>query len=124
MKFKIEFSDQQFRLILIPSSGEEEYLDPVPYCSVSTILGPDGVAYGAYLSGSERDLDDLTNHPTNLTMVSQSIKVYVLTAWPSLVALPGSVTIEEIDFDNEEPEDDEDGEGDEEGDVVDVTPIP
>ena len=121
MNFKIEFSDLQFRLVLTVS-GEDEYLDPVPYCSVSTVVGPDGVAYGAYLSGSERDLDELTNHPTNLTMVSQSIKVYVLTAWPSLVALPGSVTIEEIDFDNEDTEeDDEEGA---EGEVIDVEPVP
>jgi hypothetical protein len=123
MNFKIEFSDTQFRLVLI-ASGEEEYLDPVLYCSVSTIVGPDGVTYGAYLSGSERDLDELTNNPDKLSMVSQSIKVYVLTAWPSLVAVPGSVTIEEVDFDNEDSDDEDDGEGDEGGDVVDVTPIP
>ena len=122
MTFKLEFADTQFRLIVISPSGEDDYLDPVLYCSVSTVIGPDGVAYGAYLTASEPELDQLTSHPTNTTMRSQYIKVYDLTSWPTLKPVDAAVTIEEIDFDNEEPGEDE---GDEpgEGEVIDVQPV-
>ncbi len=119
MTFKIEFSDTQFRLIVISASGEDDYLDPVLYCSVSSVVGADGIVYGAYLTGNEPELDQLTSHPTNTTMASQFIKVYALDSWPSLKAVEGSVTIEEIDFDNEEEDEDEE----EEGETIDVQPV-
>jgi hypothetical protein len=119
MTFKIEFSDTQFRLIVISPSGEDDYLDPVLYCSVSPVVGPDGVAYGA-IPTSTTELDQLTSHPTNTTMRAQTIKVYDLTAWPNLKPVEGTVTIEEIDFDNEEDEDEEE---DEPGEVIDVQPV-
>lgn len=107
MNFKIEFSDVHFRLIIVSPNGEEDYLEPLPYCSVSSVVGPDGIVYGAYLTGSERELDDLSSHLTNLEMVSQSIKVYDLTAWPTLIPVAGTVTLIETEFDNELEEDDE-----------------
>ena len=122
MTFKIEFSDTQFRLIVISASGEDDYLDPVLYCSVSSVVGADGIVYGAYLTGNEPELDQLTSHPTNTTMRSQFIKVYDLTAWPTLKPVDGSVTIEEIDFDNEEPEEGDEDES-EDGEVIDVQPV-
>jgi hypothetical protein len=64
------------------------------------------------LSGSERELDDLSSHPTNVEMVSQSIKVYDLTSWPNLKPVPGTVTLVETTFDIEE----------EDQDVIDVDP--
>ena len=118
MNFKIEFSDEHFRLILITPEGVEEFLEAVLFCSVSSVVGPDGVVYGAYLTGSERDLDQLNQHPSMVSMVSQSIKVYDLTAWPALKPVPGIVTLEEADFVEEEAEEDDD-----EGEVIEVQPV-
>jgi len=120
MTFKIEFSDTQFRLIVISPSGEDDYLDPVLYCSVSSVVGADGIVYGVYLTGNEPELDQLTEHPTNTTMRSQFIKVYDLATWPNLKPVEGTVTIEEIAFDNEEDEDEEEAG---EGEVIDVQPV-
>lgn len=120
MTFKIEYSDEHFRLILVSVSGEEDYLEAVPYASVSSVVGPDGVVYGCYLSGSENELDILSNHPTNIEMVSQTIKVYDLTDWPTLKPVAGTVTLVETEFEDVEGEGDED---EEEGDTIDVVPI-
>lgn len=105
MQFKIEFSDEHFRLIIVSASGQEDFLDALPYCSVSSVVGDDGVVYGCYLSGSERELDELSSHPTNVELVSQTVKVYNLTAWPTLRPVSGSVTLIETEFDDVEDAD-------------------
>ncbi len=123
MNFKIEFSDTDFRLIVVNPSGLEDYLEIVPYCSVSSVVGEDGKVYGAYLTGSEPELDALTNHPTDTEMLSVTIKVYELSAWPTLRPMNGSVTLLETEFEGDEDEEDGEGEGDEEGEVIEVKPI-
>lgn len=117
MSFKIEFSDAHFRLIVVSPSGEEDYLEAVPYCSVSSVVGPDGAVYGCYLNGSERELDELSTHPNDIERISQSIKVYDLTGWPSLKPVAGSVTLIETDFEDVE------GDEEEESEILDVEPI-
>ena len=122
MNFKIEFSDTDFRLIVVNPSGFEDYLEIVPYCSVSSVVGQDGKVYGAYLTGSEPELDTLTNHPTDTEMPSVNIKVYELSAWPTLRPMDGSVTILETEF--EDDEDDTEDEDEAEGaDIIEVKPV-
>jgi hypothetical protein len=107
MKFRIEFSDNFFRLVVLESNGEEDYLEAVLYCSVSSVVAADGKVYGAYLTGSEAELDTLSNHPTDSTMIAKQIKVYEIGAWPTLKAVDAMVTLEETDFDDVDEEDDE-----------------
>src|ERR1700684_981972 len=94
--FKIEFSDQRFRVV----APNGDYEEAVGYCAVSTV-DVDGVVYGAYLAGDEAELEALSEHPTDTTMVTKEIKVYDLTNWPDLV--PVDTEIEEIEFDEDEP---------------------
>ena len=96
MTFKIEFSDQRFRVV----APDGEYEEAVSFCSVSTVEFS-GVVYGAYLAGDEPELEALSEHPTDTTMTTAEIKVYDLTAWPELV--PQQTEIEEIEFDEDEP---------------------
>jgi hypothetical protein len=116
MTFKIEFSDVHFRLIVVSPLGEEEFLEAVLYCSVSSVCAPDGVVYGAYLTGAEPELDQLSSNEQMTEMRSQYIKVYDLTAWPNLKPVDGTVTLIDTDF-----TDVEDAESD--GEVIDVEPI-
>jgi hypothetical protein len=119
MTFTIEFSDTHFRLV-IKEHGEEDYDSPVLFCSVSSIVATDGKVYGAYLTGSETDLETIDNNPDEdfISLVSTSIKVYDLTNWPNLKPLDASVTILAADFEGLEDDEDE-----EEGETVDVVPI-
>ena len=96
MIFKIEYSDQRFRVV----APDGEYEEAVSFCSVSTVEY-NGVVYGAYLAGDEPELETLSEHPTNTEMVTVEIKVYDLTAWPELV--PMETLIEEIEFEEDEP---------------------
>lgn len=114
MTFKIEFSDTQFRLVIV-TGGEEDFPEAVLYCSVSSVVGSDGKVYGAYLNGSEPDLDKLASHPDDVEMVTTSIKVYELTQWPTLRPIDAPVTLVDTEFEGEEDDEDED--------VVDVVPI-
>ena len=116
MQFEIEVSDEQFRLQNIGPQGVLS-TDAVPYFSVSSTVGSDGAVYGAYLTGAEPELDRLLSDDNAETMVSHSIKVYDLTAWPNLKPVDASVTLVDTIFDNEEEE-----EGDE-GPVVDVEAV-
>ena len=109
MNFEIEVSDEQFRLQNIGPQGVLA-TDAVPYFSVSTTTGSDGVVYGAYLTGAEPELDRLLSDDNAETLVSHSIKIYDLTAWPNLKAIDATVTLVDTLFDNEE-EDDEEEEG-------------
>ena len=118
MTFKIEFSDAHFRLIVVSPSGEEEFLEAVLYCSVSSVCAPGGIVYGAYLTGNEPELDQLSNHPTNTEMPSQFIKVYDLTAWPNLKPVDGRVTIVDTVFEDVEGEEEDETEGE----TIDVEP--
>jgi hypothetical protein len=115
MKFIIEFDDERFRLTVIEANGEESYEEAVPFCSVSAVVALDGKVYGAYLRATEPELDQLTDHPTDIEMVSKLIKVYELGDWPTLKPVTLPVTIVETEFDDME---DEDGEGDEEALVI------
>lgn len=121
MTFKIEFSDVHFRLIVVSPSGEEDYLEAVLYCSVSSVCGPGGIVYGAYLTGSEPELDQLSSHPTNTELRSQFVKVYDLASWPTLKPVEGTVTLIETVF--EDVEDEDEGDGEPEGDTIDVQPV-
>jgi hypothetical protein len=96
MTFKIEFSDQRFRVV----APDGEYEEAVSYCSVSTVEY-EGRIYAAYLAGDEAELEALTEHPTDTTMITVIIKVYDITEWPELV--PVDTQIEEIEFDEDEP---------------------
>ncbi len=114
--FKIEFSDTHFRLIV-----DEEYLEAVPYCSVSSVCIEGGAVYGAYLSGSEPDLDALDNHPTDVEMVTRAVKVYEISKWPVLSAVDAPVTLICTEFEGlDEGEDEEDD--DEDGNTIEVLP--
>jgi hypothetical protein len=97
MTFKIEFSDQRFRVV----APNGDYEDAVSYCAVSTVEH-EGTVYGAYLAGDEDELETLTAHPIDTTMVTTEIKVYDLSDWPNLV--PVVTEIEECEFDEDEPE--------------------
>ncbi len=96
MRFKIEFSDQRFRVV----APDGDYEDAVTYCSVSTMTYQ-GVVYGAYLSGDEPELDALTSHPTDTVLVTEEIKVYNFSNWPALESV--ETEIEEIEFEEDEP---------------------
>jgi hypothetical protein len=120
MTFRIEFSDKRFRLMIISGNGEEDYEEAVLYCSVSSVIAPNGKPYGVYLTGSETDLDALTNHPTDITMVSNSVKVYDLSSWPKLTLIDAPVTLLEAEYEDDEEEDDLE---DEDETVIDVEPV-
>ncbi len=127
MNFKIEFSDERFRLIIVSPSGEEDFLEAVLYCSVSSVVGPDGKVYGAYLNASDPELDRVEQaveaNPDEdfLSVPSSKVAVFDITSWPTLKAVPGPVTMIPTTFEDVESEDEEEGE--EEGDTVDVEPI-
>jgi hypothetical protein len=106
MTFKIEFSDQRFRVV----APNGDYEEAVGYCSVSSVE-VDGTVYGAYLNGDEPELETLTSHPTDTVLVTEQIKVYDLSNWPALESV--GTEIEEIDFEEDVPDD---------GPVVDVKP--
>lgn len=105
--FRIEFSDQRFRLV----APDGEYEEAVGYCSVSTVEY-NGVVYAAYLDGDEDDIDTLSNDPNLTTMKAEGIRAYPLTDWPNLGA-GVDVELEEIEFEEDEPD----------GPVVDVKAI-
>jgi hypothetical protein len=107
MTFKIEFSDQRFRVV----APDGEYEEAVGYCTVSTVEY-DGKVYGAYLAGDEPEIDTLTASD-NTIMPTEEIKVYELTNWPALESV--DTEIEEIEFEEDEPAG--------EGPTVDVVPI-
>ena len=98
MTFKIEFSDQRFRVV----APDGEYEEAVSYCSVSTVEY-EGTVYGAYLAGDEPELETLTGHPTDTVMTTDQIRVYDLSTWPQLIPL--ETEIEEIDFEEDEDDD-------------------
>jgi hypothetical protein len=108
MTFKIEFSDQRFRVV----APDGEYEEAVGYCTVSTVEY-EGIVYGAYLNGDEAELEELAAHSTLTIMPTEGIKVYNLSNWPSLESM--DTEIEEIEFDEDEPA--------AEGPTVDVVPI-
>ena len=119
MTFKIEFSDAHFRLIVVSPSGDEEFLEAVLYCSVSSVCGPGGIVYGAYLTGSEPELDQLASNDNLTEMRSQFIKVYDLTAWPNVKPVDATVTLVDTEFTDVEGEDQDEPEGE----TIDVEPI-
>ena len=127
MTFKIEFSDEHFRLVLVSPSGEEDYLEAVLYCSVSSVVGSDGRVYGCYLRASDPELDiaeqtvEANPDPDFVSTETSKVTVYDITDWPRMVAASTKVTMIPTEFDVE----DEAGEGDEEEDgaIVDVEPI-
>jgi hypothetical protein len=104
MKFKIEFSDQRFRVV----APNGDYEEAVGYCSVSSVE-VDGTVYGAYLNGDEPELEALEGIEAP-TMVTEQIKVYDLSNWPQLESV--DTEIEAVDFDEDVPA----------GPVVDVKP--
>jgi hypothetical protein len=105
MKFKIEFSDQRFRVV----APNGDYEEAVSYCSVSSVE-VDGTVYGAYLNGDELELEALEGIEAP-TMVTEQIKVYDLSNWPQLESV--DTEIEAVDFDEDVPA----------GPVVDVKPV-
>jgi hypothetical protein len=126
-KFNIEFSDIHFRLVAT-INGEEDYLDAVLYCSVSSTVGADGRVYGIYLRASdpvlgaaEKDVEDNPD-PNYLSMTTNSVTVYDITDWPALKPAPGIVMLTPTEFEGEEGDEDE-GEESEEGEVIDVQPV-
>jgi hypothetical protein len=96
MTFKIEFSDQRFRVV----APNGDYEEAVGYCAFSSVE-VDGDVYVAFLTGDEPELDKLTSDPNETLMVTEQIKVYKVLDFPAL----GSVDteIEEIDFEEDEP---------------------
>lgn len=105
MSFKIELSDQRFRVV----APDGEYEEAVSYCSVSTVEY-DGSIYGTYLAGDEPELDALAA-TEETTMQTVDIKVYNFSDWPNLV--PVETELEEVEFDEDVPD----------GPVVDVKVI-
>ncbi len=122
MTFTIEFNDTHFRLVVIDNKGEDDYDSPSLFCSVSSIVAADGKVYGAYLTGSEPDLETIENNPDEdfISLVSTSIKVYDLSQWPTLKPVDAPVTIVAADFEGLEEEDED---GDQEGETIEVVPI-
>jgi hypothetical protein len=108
MTFKIEFSDQRFRVV----APDGEYEEAVGYCSVSSVEY-NGTVYGAYLKGDEEELETLAAHEILTMMPTEQIKVYDFSNWPALESV--DTEIEEIEFDEDEPA--------AEGPTVDVVPI-
>jgi hypothetical protein len=92
--FRIEFSDERFRVV----APDGEFEDAVSYCSVSTVEY-EGRVYAAYLAGDEPELAALSEHPTDTVMRTEQIKVYDISAWPTLE--PVETEIEEIDFEED-----------------------
>lgn len=108
MTFKIEYSDQRFRVV----APDGDYEEAVGYCSVSTIEY-EGIVYGAYLNGDEPEIDALEALENVPSMVTEQIKVYDLSNWPALESV--DTEIEGVRFDEDEPEPT--------GPVVDVVPV-
>jgi hypothetical protein len=96
MTFKIEFSDQRFRVV----APNGDYEEAVGYCSFSSVE-VDGDVYVAFLTGDEPELDALTSHPTDTVLVTEQIKVYKVLDFPALESV--DTEIEEIDFEEDEP---------------------
>ena len=109
MNFEIEVSDEKFKLGQRIAPGDEGLLatDAVPYFSVSTTTGSNGVVYGALLTGAEPELDRLAEDDDLETLVTRAIKVYDLTAWPNLKPVDATVTLVDTVFDDEDEEEDE-----------------
>ena len=89
--FKIEFSEQRFRVV----APNGDYEEAVGYCSVSTVE-MDGTVYGAYLTGNEPELDALESDENTDVMPTEDIKVYNLSNWPALESV--DTEIEAIEF--------------------------
>jgi hypothetical protein len=97
MTFKIEFSDQRFRVV----APNGDYEEAVGYCAFSSVED-DGDVYVAFLTGDEPELETLTSHPTDTVMVTEQIKVYKVIVFPHQME-PVDTEIEEIDFEEDEP---------------------
>ena len=97
MTFKITFSDQHFQVIAPDGSFEPA----VTYMAVSQVEF-EGVIYIAYLEGDEPELEALIQHPTDVIMKTVEIRVYSCADWPVLA--PMETEIEEVEFDEDEPE--------------------
>lgn len=136
MTFQIQCSDEHFRLVVISDSGEDDYNDAVQFCSLSSVVGPDGRVYGAYLNAAEKDLDELEKleerfdknpglvivmpEPEYISMIAKTIKVYDVTDWPAIKEVAGAkITLIMTTF----PEIEEEEEGEEDETVIDVEPI-
>jgi hypothetical protein len=96
MTFKIEFSDQRFRVV----APNGDYEEAVGYCAFSSVE-VDGDVYVAFLTGDEPELDKLTSDPNETLMVTERIKVYKVLDFPALESV--DTEIEEIDFEEDEP---------------------
>jgi hypothetical protein len=96
MTFKIEFSDQRFRVV----APNGDYEEAVGYCAFSSVE-VDGDVYVAFLTGDEPELDKLTSDPNETLMVTEQIKVYKVLDFPALESV--DTEIEEIDFEEDEP---------------------
>jgi hypothetical protein len=95
MNFKIEFSDQRFRVV----APNGDYEEAVGYCAFSSVEF-DGDVYVAFLRGDEPELEALTSHPTETVMETQEIKVRKVLDWPVMESV--DTEIEEIDFEEDE----------------------
>lgn len=112
MTFKVEYSDQRFRVV----APDGDFEEAVGYCSVSSIEYQ-GKVYGIFLSGDEPDLETLSSDPDKTVMQPATLRVQELSGWPKLS--PVDTVIEEIDFEEDDDEGDDAAEG---ADVIDMEP--
>jgi hypothetical protein len=108
MTFKIEFSDQRFRVV----APNGDYEEAVGYCSVSTVE-VDGTVYGAYLNGDEPELETVENVEQPIVKAID-ISVYDFSNWPALESVDTELEAVVFDEDTAAPTD---------GPVVDVQPV-
>jgi hypothetical protein len=123
MTFRLECDEDVFQLVLVLPDEERSDI-PLDYFSVSTVVADGGMVCGCYMNGSEPEFRALEQDPDpdKVSAVSQLIKVYDLTNWPTITPINATVTIQLTELEAGEPDGDEDEDG-QDDEAIEVTPI-
>jgi hypothetical protein len=122
MTFRLECDEDVFQLVLVLPDEERSDI-PLDYFSVSTVVADGGMVCGAYMNGSEPEFRQLEQDPDpdKISAVSQLIKVYDLTNWPTIKPIDATVTIQLTEL--EGPDEGDEDEEDSQDEAIEVTPI-